>query len=196
MSSPMTGGCSWTSTSTSFTSHFPLAYLSQKRSIIPIKNKDTLCCARAIVTAKARLDSYPKWNSIRQGKACTWLGNCTLMQVMMFLFSLSLSLSLSVSVSHVLDGMICMVSLAFFIYFIYFHTLISFIFSRPEWEQFQASLGPTYQLHVFSRDFFNAVVYEGPHKAENKLYIYNTDNHYSVINSMPTFVERIQQPRV
>ena len=30
-------------------------------------------------------------------------------------------------------------------------------FWRLEWEQFQASLGPTYQLHIISSDFFNAV---------------------------------------
>ena len=44
------------------------AYLTQKQCFIPIKNKDNLCCARAIVTAKARLDSHPKWHSIRQGR--------------------------------------------------------------------------------------------------------------------------------
>ena len=44
------------------------AYLSQKHCIIPIKNEDTLCCAMAIVTAKAWLDSHPKWSNIRQGR--------------------------------------------------------------------------------------------------------------------------------
>ena len=39
-----------------------------KKSIIQIKNEDDLCCARAIVTAKARVDQHPKWNSIRLGK--------------------------------------------------------------------------------------------------------------------------------
>lgn len=32
------------------------------------QNKDVLCCARAIVTAKAKLDNDPRWNSIRQGQ--------------------------------------------------------------------------------------------------------------------------------
>ena len=36
-------------------------------SIIRINNKDELCCARALVVAKARVDPHPKWNSIRQG---------------------------------------------------------------------------------------------------------------------------------
>ena len=44
------------------------AYLTQKQCFIPIKNKDNLGCARAIVTAKAQLDRHPKWNSIRQGR--------------------------------------------------------------------------------------------------------------------------------
>ena len=91
--------------------------------------------------------------------------------------------------------MICMFSLVFV------HTLISSLFffkcvptgvlcGRPEWEQVQTSLGPTYQLRIISRDFFNVVIYEGPHKAENKLYVYHAENHYSVITSMPAFVER------
>ena len=48
----------------------------------------------------------------------------------------------------------------------------------------------TYQLHVISRDFYNAVVYEGSDKAKDKLYMYHADNHYSVITSMPSFVEK------
>lgn len=43
------------------------SYLGQKKCIIQIKNKDSLCCARAIVTAKAHLDGHEKWHSIRQG---------------------------------------------------------------------------------------------------------------------------------
>ena len=50
-------------------------------------------------------------------------------------------------------------------------------------------MGTTYQLHVISRDFFNTIVYEGPHKGKNKLYLYHVDNHYSVITSMPAIVE-------
>ena len=38
------------------------------KSIIRINNKDELCCARALVTAKARLDQHPKWESIRHGR--------------------------------------------------------------------------------------------------------------------------------
>ena len=41
---------------------------SQKRSVIRINNRDELCCARALVVAKARLDHHPKWASIRKGK--------------------------------------------------------------------------------------------------------------------------------
>jgi hypothetical protein len=42
--------------------------LHEKRCFIQIRNNDDLCCAWAIVTAKARLDGHPKWNSIRLGK--------------------------------------------------------------------------------------------------------------------------------
>ena len=37
------------------------------KSIIRIINDDQLCCARALVVAKARVDQHPKWNSIRRG---------------------------------------------------------------------------------------------------------------------------------
>ena len=40
---------------------------SNKRSVIRIQNRDELCCARALVVAKARLDQHPKWESIRKG---------------------------------------------------------------------------------------------------------------------------------
>ena len=42
--------------------------LHQKRCIIqiPVK-KDNLCCAKAIITAKAHVEKHPQWNSIRQG---------------------------------------------------------------------------------------------------------------------------------
>ena len=49
--------------------HQPLRNLiGQKRSIIHIQNRDELCCARALVTAKARVDQHPKYNTIRQGR--------------------------------------------------------------------------------------------------------------------------------
>ena len=45
------------------------AYLDKKKCLIQIpRSDDNLCCARAIVTAKARKDNHPKWNSIRQGR--------------------------------------------------------------------------------------------------------------------------------
>ena len=37
------------------------------KSVIRIQNRDDLCCARALVTAKARVDQHPKYHSIRQG---------------------------------------------------------------------------------------------------------------------------------
>ncbi|XP_045215064.2 uncharacterized protein LOC123565260 [Mercenaria mercenaria] len=42
--------------------------LKEKRCFIRIQNDDDLCCARALITAKAKLDQHEKWNSIRQGR--------------------------------------------------------------------------------------------------------------------------------
>jgi hypothetical protein len=44
-------------------------FLQNKKCILRIQNDDDLCCARAIITAKARLDKHEKWNSIRTGKS-------------------------------------------------------------------------------------------------------------------------------
>lgn len=41
--------------------------LKEKKTFIKIINRDHLCCAKAIVTTKARIDKHPKWNSIRKG---------------------------------------------------------------------------------------------------------------------------------
>ncbi|WAR14681.1 ZN358-like protein [Mya arenaria] len=43
--------------------------LKSKGSVIQIRNNDELCCARAIVTAKARVENHPEWNNIRQGRS-------------------------------------------------------------------------------------------------------------------------------
>ena len=43
-------------------------FLHKKQCIIRITNADELCCARAIVTAKARLEKHSDWNSIRLGR--------------------------------------------------------------------------------------------------------------------------------
>ena len=42
-------------------------FLQNKRCIIRILNEDDLCCARAIVTAKARIDKHNDWDNIRMG---------------------------------------------------------------------------------------------------------------------------------
>ena len=48
--------------------HHTLSLLkSKKRSIVQIRNTDVLCCARALVTAKAKVDRHPKWRSFRDG---------------------------------------------------------------------------------------------------------------------------------
>jgi hypothetical protein len=40
------------------------SYLTKKRGIVQIKNIDELCCARAIIVAKAKLDKDPQYKSI------------------------------------------------------------------------------------------------------------------------------------
>ena len=58
----------------------PQTFKPIKQAVVTIKNKDELCCARAIVTAKAKVDNHPKWNSFRTGKSLqrTEAGNlCT-----------------------------------------------------------------------------------------------------------------------
>jgi hypothetical protein len=42
-------------------------FLRDKRCIIQIQNTDDMCCARAIVTAKAKIDVH-EWHSIRHGR--------------------------------------------------------------------------------------------------------------------------------
>ena len=46
----------------------PETFKRLKQTVVPIKNKDELCCAGAIVTAKAKVDNHPKWASFRDGK--------------------------------------------------------------------------------------------------------------------------------
>ena len=43
-------------------------YLKEKRCIIQINSKDDLCCARAIVTAIARIEKHEKWGYVRQNR--------------------------------------------------------------------------------------------------------------------------------
>ena len=40
----------------------------KKKSILQIQNADDLCCARSLVTAKAKVDRHPQWESIRKGR--------------------------------------------------------------------------------------------------------------------------------
>jgi len=42
-------------------------FVVDKRCLIRIQNEDDMCCARALVTAKARLDQHEKWSTMRKG---------------------------------------------------------------------------------------------------------------------------------
>ena len=49
--------------------HLTLALLKpKKKSIVQIRNDDVLCCARALVTAKAKVDQHPQWHSFKNGR--------------------------------------------------------------------------------------------------------------------------------
>ena len=49
--------------------HQTLALLKpKKRSIVQIRNTDVLCCARSLVTAKAKVDQHPQWYSFKNGR--------------------------------------------------------------------------------------------------------------------------------
>lgn len=123
--------------------------LSDKTSIIQIKNRDNLCCARALVTAQARIEKHSEWNSIRQGR--------------------TVQRHLAVKL-HLLAG----VPLQFC--------------GIEEVKQFQAVM-PKYQIHVLSKDHFNAIIYAGP-EGGIPIYIYYHDNHYDVITTMPGFLNK------
>jgi len=41
---------------------------AEEKTIITIRNDDVLYCARALVTAKAKVDKHPKWRSIQEGR--------------------------------------------------------------------------------------------------------------------------------
>ena len=48
--------------------HAPLETSTRtSKSVIRIQNNDDLCCARALVVSKARLDQHRKWESLRKG---------------------------------------------------------------------------------------------------------------------------------
>ena len=40
----------------------------KKKSIVQIRNEDDLCCARTLVTAKAKVDHHPRWESFKKGR--------------------------------------------------------------------------------------------------------------------------------
>ncbi|XP_061178357.1 uncharacterized protein LOC133186998 [Saccostrea echinata] len=123
--------------------------LKEKRSFIKIINRDHLCCARAIVTAKARIDNHPKWNSIRTG--------------------LSIQRTLAEDLHKIVNVPLRQCDL-------------------DDVKAFQLTL-PGYQIHVVSKDCFNAIVYQGP-DAEKKIYLYHHNNHYDVITTMSGFLNR------
>ena len=87
--------------------------LRTKKSVIYINNDDDLCCARAIVTIKAKRDKHPQYKSMGQGRpiqerlakqlhheACVPEGPCGLEEFALFQSHLSEYQIVVVSVDH------------------------------------------------------------------------------------------------
>lgn len=123
--------------------------LHSKRSVIQIRNKDELCCARALITAMARLESHPQWQNIRSGRH----------------IQQQLALDLHKRAGEPLKK--C---------------------GLEEVKQFQTVLS-NYQIHVLSKEHFNAIIYEGP-EGGVPIYLYYHDEHFDVITKMTGFLNR------
>ena len=106
-----------------------------------------MCCARATITAKAKLDQHEAYQRIRKGRGIQG--------------DLAKELHEWANVPIGQCGI-------------------------EEIKQFQSVL-PGYQIHVVSRDHFNAMIFAGP-EADNKIYLYMHENHYDVITSMAAFM--------
>ena len=123
--------------------------IKEKKCFIRIQNTDDLCCARAIITAKARLEGHAQWNSIRQGR------------------------NIQEKLARDL------------------HRQANVPFRKCTIEDvrtFQNVL-PDYQIHVLSKESFNAIVFKGP-EANKKIYLYHHDDHFDVITTMAGFYNR------
>ena len=46
----------------------PETFKRFKESVVTIKNNDELCCARAIMAAKAKVDCHPNWDGFKKGR--------------------------------------------------------------------------------------------------------------------------------
>ena len=123
--------------------------VEKKQSIIQIKNKDTLCCARALVTATARIEKHPQWNSIRQGRG----------------IQRELAIDLHKKAGIPIES--CGIE---------------------EIKQFQSVL-LNYQIHVISKEHFNAIIYKGPDGGIH-IYLYHHNKHYDIITTMTGFLNR------
>ena len=58
-----------------------------------------------------------------------------------------------------------------------------------EAKQFQAYL-TDYQISIVSKEYSNKIIYTGPEKEKEKVYLYMHNNHYDVITTMPGFFAR------
>ena len=120
--------------------------LREKHCFIQIRNTDDICCARAIVTAIARVEKHPKWESIRKGRKIQQ--------------QLALELHEKANIPVAECGI-------------------------DEIKRFQAVL-PGYQVHVYSLESA-CITFKGP-PADQKIFLFNHNNHFDVITSMPAFL--------
>ena len=101
------------------------------------------------MTAKARLDNHPLYQSIRRGRGIQKI--------------LAKKLHEEAGVKFGPCGI-------------------------DEIKQFQSTL-TGYQIKVVSKEYFNTTIYSGP-VAGRKIYLYHHDDHYDVLTSMATFLNR------
>ena len=99
-----------------------------------------MCCARALVTAKAMVEQHPQWNNIRHGRS--------------FQKHLAEELHHEAGVPFQKCGI-------------------------EEVKRFQLVM-KNYQIHVVSKEHFNAIIYAGP-EGGIPIYIYYHDGHCDVI---------------
>ena len=133
---------------------------ARKRSIIQIKNKDELCCARAIVTMKAwchRNDRHhmarSDWNALRQGMPRQGVYAQQLHRA-----------------AGVPEGPCGLPEL-------------------EKFQQYLSTLDPPYQLKVLSRQHPFFLIFRGP-DADKKIVLLKSDTHYEGCTTITGFINR------
>ena len=148
----------------------------QKQCFIQINNDDDLCLYRALVVAKARLDKHSQWETIRKGDK----QRHTLQKKLALQLKKDCGLEAQQGASGIPELKKAQVIPTTNSTVPIQNTVPGLITV-----QFQAFL-TDYQIKVFSKDAFDALIYKGP-DSENVLALYLNGEHYDVITSLPAF---------